>query len=233
MSIEKFRLVDLTHVLSPNVPTWGGGCGYCIEIKKDYDQLFRVQQMKMHAGIGTHIDAPSHRIQGGLSIADLPVENFLAPACVIDVSKKADAHYEISLQDIQDYEMRYGRIPKKALVIGYTGWSRFWSNSTLYRNADEKGRMHFPAFSKECIDLLLERDIVGIGIDTLSPDCTDPTFPVHERILGAGKYILENLAHCAEIPPQGAYVIALPLKASEATESPVRVVGLVETAGKK
>lgn len=63
--LEHFKVEDLTQPLSASVPTWNGSCGFCLEIKKDYDQMFRVQQVKMHAGVGTHMDAPSHRIQGG------------------------------------------------------------------------------------------------------------------------------------------------------------------------
>jgi hypothetical protein len=71
MLLNLFKAVDLTHPLCSNVPTWNGSCGFCLETKKDYDQVFRVQQMKMHAAVGTHMDAPSHRIQGGLSISEL------------------------------------------------------------------------------------------------------------------------------------------------------------------
>lgn len=189
--------------------------------------MFRVQQVKMHAGVGTHIDAPSHRIQGGLSTAEISLENLIAPACIIDVSKKASAEYEISIQDIEEYEKVYGIISPGSLVIGYTGWSRFWSDSIKYRNIDAKGQMRFPAFSKKAAELLLCREIVGIAIDTLSPDCLESTFPVHELLLGAGKYIIENIADCKEMPPQGAYIIALPLKAEDSTESPIRIIGLI------
>ena len=228
MVLERFRVVELTHLLSPEVPTWNGSCGFCLEIKKDYDRMFRVQQMKMHAGVGTHMDAPSHRIEGGGSIADIALEELIVPACVIDVSKQADADYEISVEDIERYEEEYGKIPPRALVIGYTGWSRFWSDSDAYRNVDSKGRMHFPAFSGRAAQFLLEREIAGIAIDTLSPDCLDPEFSVHKAILGAGKYIIENIADCSKVPPRGSYVIALPLRAENATESPVRIVCLIE-----
>jgi len=87
--------------------------------------------------------------------------------------------------------------------------------------------MHFPAFSSSAAAFLLKRGVAGIAIDTLSPDCLDQTFPVHEMILGAGKYIIENVADCAGLPERGAYVIALPLRAHDATESPIRLVGLI------
>lgn len=227
MPLDSFSVLDLTHTLSPNAPTWNGSCGFCLEVKKDYDKLFRVQQIKMHAGVGTHMDAPSHRFEKGISIAEIPVNELLAQACVIDVSTKAHANYVISVQDIHEYEDIYGKIPAKSFVIGHTGWSQFWENSDRYRNVDAEGQMHFPAFSKEAAELLLTRHVIGLGIDTLSPDCLDLNFPVHALFLGSGKYIIENIANGSKIPPQGAFIIVLPLKMENATECPVRMVALI------
>lgn len=227
MLLDHFRIVDLTHPLTPQIPTWNGSCGFCLEIKKDYDRMFRVQKMSMHAGVGTHMDAPSHRIEGGLSIADIPLEQLIVPACVLDVSARADADYEISVEDIENYEKANGVIPKNSLVIGYTGWEQFWSDSSSYRNLDAEGKMHFPAFSGKAAEFLLKREIAGIAIDTLSPDCKDQSYPVHKHILGAGKYIIENISNCSQIPPKGCYAIVLPLRAEETTESPIRAIALV------
>jgi kynurenine formamidase len=225
--LEKFRVIELTHVLSSEVPTWNGSCGFNLEIKNDYNPLFRVQEMKMRVGTGTHMDAPAHRIRGGGSIVDIPLEQLIVPACVIDVSKKANADYQLSVEDIEEYEQEFGMIPKGSLVIAYTGWDRFWSHPNAYRNVDGKGQMHFPAFSSQAAELLVQRDVAGIAIDTLSPDCLDLSFSVHKIILGLGKYIIENIANCAQMPPKGAYVIALPLRVENAAESPIRIVGLL------
>lgn len=226
MIFNHFNAIDLTHPLHADVPTWNGSCGFCLEIKKDYDKEFRVQQIKMHAGLGTHMDAPSHRYQNGISISDIPLQQLIVPICVIDVSDRAEADYEITVRDIEDNEKKYGTIEKNALVIGYTGWDRFWNNSEAYRNVDAKGQMHFPAFSAQAAELLLNRNIAGIAIDTLSPDCLDENFKVHQLILGAGKYIIENIANCSALPSRGGYAIALPLRA-ESTEAPLRIIGLI------
>lgn len=229
--LENFKVVDLTQPLHPHAPTWNGSCGFCLEIKKDYDRMFRVQQLKMHAGVGTHMDAPSHRIQGGASITEIPLEQLILPACVIDVSEHAGPGYEISVGDLEEHEKVHEQIPENSLVIGFTGWGRFWSDAKAYRNADAHGSMHFPAFSARAAEFLLKRKIAGIAIDTLSPDCADSTFPVHQLILGAGRYIIENVADCSRMPPRGAYVIVLPLRAEGCTESPVRMIGLVPLSG--
>lgn len=227
MLLNLFKTVDLTQPLYANAPTWDGSCGYCLTVEKDYDKTFRVQHIKMHAGVGTHIDAPSHLIQGGLSITEIPFEQLITPLCIIDVSDRARADYEVSVEDIKQYEETYGIIPQGSLVVANTGWNRFWLDPIKYRNLDANGRMHFPAFSAKAAEFLLKRSIAGVAIDTLSPDCLDDHFPVHQLILGSGKYIIENIGDCSQVPSAGAYAIALPLRIETGTESPMRILGLI------
>jgi kynurenine formamidase len=127
---------------------------------------------------------------------------------------------------VQTYEKKYGVIPQGSIVIANTGWNRFWVNAKAYRNEDAHGQMHFPAFSAQAAKLLVTREIAGIAIDTLSPDCLDRNFPVHNIILGAGKFIIENIGDCSQLPPDGSYLIALPLKIEGVTEAPMRIVAL-------
>ena len=180
----------------------------------------------MNAGTGTHLDAPSHFIPGAKNIADIPLEELIAPIFLIDVSHKAHADYYISAKDIAEYENEFGKIQAKSIVIGRTGWERFWHDPKQYRNPDKDGQMHFPGFAPDAAECLLARDINGLGIDTLSPDCLDLSFPVHYLILGAGKYIAENLANCQNLPPIGAYGIFLPIKTAQGTEGAMRAIAL-------
>ncbi len=222
-----FNFIDLTHTLDSSVPTWSGNCGYNHQIIVDYPEACRVQAIEMNAGTGTHIDAPSHFIPGAKSAADIPLEELIAPVFLIDVSAKAHADYYISCDDILAFEKRYGKITPGSLVVGYTGWDQYWQDAKKFRNPDESGQMHFPGFAAESAELLLERNIAGLAIDSLSPDCLDLTFPVHYAILGAGKYIVENLANCKYLPATGAFSIILPVKTRDGTEAIARAIGLV------
>jgi kynurenine formamidase len=226
---EGWKAVDLTHTLDEQVPTWTGSCGFRHEIKMDYPQGCRVLSYKCHAGVGTHIDAPSHFFPNGLNAGDIPLEQLIVPLCVLDFSFRSDPDLLISSTDIAEDEAKWGEIPKSSLVIAYTGWDQFWKERERYRNPDEEGRMHYPGFAKEAAQYLLTREISGLGIDTLSPDGTNRGFPVHEVILGEGKYIIENVAHLDQVPPRGAYAIALPLKVAAGAEAPMRLIALVNT----
>jgi kynurenine formamidase len=127
---------------------------------------------------------------------------------------------EMMMQNIQH------QIQANSFVVGFTGWSRRWGDPDQYRNV-VNGSMCFPGFSQEAAELLLERNVAGVGIDTLSPDGSNMEFPVHLSFLRAGKVLLENLTNLDRLPAAGSYILALPLKIKGGTESPIRAVGLI------
>ena len=221
------RFVDLTYALNKNIPHWHDGCGFNNKITLDYsecdsDVKFRVQYLDMFAGIGTHMDAPSHCKINGTSIADIPLTDLIRPCIVINVENKAHESYQCSVEDIELFEQQYGQIDQGIFVIIHTGWGKYWNITNKYRN-----NLLFPSVSIDAAKLLLSRNIVGIGIDTLSPDIDDSGFPVHKIMLENDKYSIENIANSDQLPAIGAYIIALPIKISDGTEAPIRLVGLV------
>lgn len=226
LDFKNVKYIDLTHVLSSSVPHWSGGCGFLPKTISDYSNStsgsqFRVQSIEMSAGVGTHMDAPAHCFPGAKDISSLQLEQLIAPCVKLDVSKKAHVAYQVSAEDILDFENHYGTVEKNSLVIIRTGWDKFWDEPKKYRN-----ELRFPTISAEAAELLLNRNIVGIGIDTLSPDGATDGFPVHQIMLGANKYIIENIANSQLLPPIGAYAMALPLKMQDATESPIRLIAM-------
>lgn len=227
MNTFPFKVVDLTHTLSPTTPSWTGDCGFQHQLVTDYKDgstpvQFRVQAINMHAGVGTHMDAPAHCIPGGKTIDTLALNDLIAPCIVIDVSKHAHATYQCSVADIHAFEQRHGTIPQGSFVIIRTGWDQFWHQPEQYRND-----LQFPSVTLSAAQLLLERNIVGLGIDTLSADTEKSGYPVHQAILSAGKYLVENVAHSAKLPPIGSFSLALPILTEGGTEAPIRLIGLL------
>jgi kynurenine formamidase len=220
-----YKLIDLTHELSSATPIWDGGCGFEHRVHFDYDPnaeyKFRVHKIKMYEGIGTHMDSPAHCVPGGATIDKLQLSNLVAPCVVIDVAARSHERYSVSTQDIKNFEKDYGAIPQGSFAMMKTGWERHWNDPEKYRN-----NLLFPSVSADAAELLLERGIVGVGIDTLSPDREEDGFPVHKLILGAGKYVVENAANLSALSPQGNFIMVLPIKIKEGTEAPIRLIGL-------
>lgn len=224
---QNFKTIDLTHTITEMIPTWDGDCGFHLPIAVDYKDctepdLFRIQKIECKAGIGTHMDAPAHCIVDGRTIEALPLQELVTDCIVVDVSAKANEHYMITSSDVEAFEKAHGEIPAGSLVIFYTGWSKHWETPEKYNNNHV-----FPSVDVSTAELLLTRGIVGIGIDTLSCDTGAHGFPVHRAILGANKYLIENVANAHLLPPTGAKVAVLPVKIKDATEAPIRLIALL------
>lgn len=104
-----YHLIELTHTLDETSPSWEENCGFSSSLILDYadctsEASFRVQHLTMPAGMGTHMDAPSHCCPDGLSIDQIPLDKLAAPCVVIDVSQKAHELYSVTPQDIADFE---------------------------------------------------------------------------------------------------------------------------------
>lgn len=226
-----FKLVDLTHTIDPAIPLWPGSDPFCMQIRFDYEQVgCRVAAYSMVAGTGTHMDAPAHFIKGGKTLNQFTLHELIVPVCIINVHHQVNDNpdYTLSPSDIESWEQQYGKIPFSSVVIMNTGWAQRWPDLKSFLNEDENGVKHFPGFSVEACQILLERRVVGIGIDTFSLDPgTTKDFGVHYLMLGKGIYFLECLANLNQLPPIGAYIGSFPLKAAYAPEMPARVIGMI------
>ncbi|NGX37173.1 MAG: Kynurenine formamidase [Chlamydiae bacterium] len=218
--------IDLTHTLNDKIPTWTGRCSFYTKVLADYNPA-KVMRYQMNSASGTHMDAPAHFMPDGLTIEAIPIENLIVPLYVIDVTQEAHPDFFLTPNHIAQFEKAHGKIAPNSFVVAYTGWQERWSTPHLYRNVDSEGNGHYPGFSAESAQLLLEREIAGIGIDTLNPDGNNQEYPVHYAILGAGKYIVENLTNLDKVPASGAQVALLPLKIEGAPEAPIRAVALL------
>ena len=219
------KKIDLTHRLLLETPSWDGSLDFELSINTDYKDstppdLFRTQKIKCSAGIGTHIDAPAHVIPEGRTIEKLTLEELVTDCVMIDVSSEANTDYVIMPAVI---EKEHGEIKSNTFVIFYTGWDVRWGNREKYNNNHK-----FPSVDISTAELLLHRNIVGLGIDTLSADTGINGFPVHRTILGADRYLVENVANAKELPPVGSKIYVLPIKIKDGTEAPIRLVALVE-----
>lgn len=216
--------IDLTHTLSKDIPSWDGTADFELAVVSDYQDctppdLFRNQKLGTSVSLGTHIDAPAHVVPGGRTIDMLTTEELVTHCVVIDVSSEAGEGYKIVPASVEKFEQQYGQIPPASFVIFYTGWSKYWDEPEKYTSG-----FSFPSLDVTTAELLLQRNIVGIGIDTFSCDTGKQGFPVHRAVLGADKYLVENVANADKLPPTGSTIFVMPLKLKDAAESPIRLV---------
>ena len=231
--LPRGAVVDLTHNLSEKAPNWEGAEKSPFEattlstIQKDG---YFSRRISLPEHFATHLDAPAHFSATGWTVEQIPVAHFVAPLFVLDVTAQSakNADYAITADDVLAFEKQHGRIPPNSVVFARTGWAKHWDSMKDYRNADAKGVMHFPGFSPEAAKLLVDRGIVGLGIDTGSIDIgASPDYPAHRIVLTRNIYQVENVADLSALPATGATVIVAPAKLEGGSGGPVRVLAIV------
>lgn len=233
------RIVDLSHAFGPRTLYWPTS-----PTKFRLDTLARGQtaggyfysanSLCTPEHGGTHLDAPVHFAERGRTASDIPLEQLAAPAVVIDISSQtaADRNYRLAARDVSNFEKEHGAIARGTIVLLRTGWSRFWPDAKAYLGDDTPGdasKLSFPGYGVDAAKQLIEeRGVAALGIDTASIDYGRSTdFMVH-RIAGANNVPgFENLTNLDQLPARGAIVIALPMKIEGGSGGPLRAIAFV------
>jgi kynurenine formamidase len=232
-SVRQFtQALDLTHTMSPEFPTFFGIPGIEMEKKFDFKKDgFNLYWWRIIEHAGTHLDAPIHFSEAGISAEGISVSTLVAPLAVVDVTAKADqnADYALSRDDLAAWENQHGRLPANCCVAMHSGWARHVGDPARFTGKDRDGVLHFPGFSSEVAAWLMnERSVAGLAVDTLSLDPgTSKDFKVHYAWLPSGRWGLENVANLDNAPPSGATLVVGLAKVKGATGGPARLIALV------
>ena len=165
-----------------------------------------VSRWLIGAHTGTHIDAPRHFIPNGATVDNLPLETFVGPTRVVDVTAQGDE--PITAETVQ-----------RARLNG--------AKRVLFKTSNSAKRMIKRTFSDGWVGLradaaqaIVDAGVVLVGIDYVtieSADQTDKKWPTHQILCGAGVVILEG-ANLLKIAEGTYFMCCLPmrLKGSEA-----------------
>jgi kynurenine formamidase len=219
--------------MSPDFPTFMGKPG--IELQREFDfkkDRFNLFWWHVIEHAGTHLDAPIHFSEAGLTADQLPVEQLVVPLAVVNVVYQAeqDPDYELSRDDLAKWEAKYGRLPAGCCVAQHSGWGELASSDPArFAGRDVNGTFHFPGFSPEAAAWLLkERQVAGIAVDTMSLDNgASGEFKTHQLWLPSGRWGLENVANLDKVPEAGATLVVGASKVKDSTGGLARVMALV------
>lgn len=189
--------------------------------------FFHVEAIRMGPHAGTHLDAPSHFIDGGRSVDELAAEEFVWPAYKIDVRGMTFTDNFVEIADIEAYEDEHGDIKNGSLVILQTGAEDFFGaevvNTEQSTILDQDGNPFITAdntdnlfdfvnagFSFDAVQWLFdERDVDAIGADAYGPDAaTDANFDAtYATLLNDGVAVV-GLANLDSVSVHGDVIMA-------------------------
>lgn len=220
---------DMTHTLHEDFPTYFGESQFSREqIFNFAEHSFNLQQFTVNEHTGTHIDAPLHFSEDGLSVDEIPVSSLIAPLCVVDIAARAagNADTQVTPDDLKAWIAANGEIPDGACVAMHSGWGSK-VDTDGFRNFDGEAQ-HYPGFHIEAAQMLLETGAGSIAVDTLSLDFgMSPDFATHYAWLPAGRFGIENLANLDKVPAAGATLVIGAPKHRGGTGGPARIFAMV------
>jgi arylformamidase len=173
-----------------------------------------ITRLAMGVHTGTHVDAPAHFLPDGLTVDAIDLAACVGPAEVIDVTEAGFGPIEASLLA----ERLPGRCTRVLLKT---------QNSTLWSLPTPASR--FASLTPAAARLLVERNILLVGIDYLSVAPAEDPATVHRELLLAGIVIVEGL-DLSRVAAGTYILVCLPLHLKGAEGAPARAVLISDVA---
>jgi arylformamidase len=199
-------ILDISILVQPGTPEWPGDvpftCGWSARIEQG--ATVNLSHVAGSPHVGTHADAPLHVRDGWPASDALPLEPFLGPALVLDVS----------------------RAPAGPLALDAGDPRLVGCQRLLLRTDRTIAEGVFPAawpvLSASTASLLVDAGVKLVGVDAPSVDERESkSLDVHRALFGGGAYVLENLD--LRGVAEGRYeLVALPQRLGGLDAAPVR-----------
>jgi len=208
--INIMKIYDISLPISNDLLVWPGNPSISINLINSIikGDKCNISQIKMGMHSGTHIDAPYHFFEDGVTSDSIPIDTFIGNCIVVEFNDKD--HIEKS--DLQN--ISFTEIPR---ILIKTRNSELWANNRSFNK-------NFVALGIDAAQYLIEMNIILVGIDYLSLEAfKSEESPVHKLLLENNITILEGLNLTGIVP--GVYeLICLPLKLHGCDGAPARVI---------
>jgi len=162
-----------------------------------------LSRLTMGNHTGTHIDAPIHFLPGGAGAEEVPLENLIGPARVVEI-KDPQA---VKAEELRAHNLDIG----ERLLFKTVNSQRCWTTSQFIPD--------FVSIAEDAASYLASLNTLAVGIDYLSAGSPE----THRTLLSAGVVIVEglNLTGISE----GRYeLLCLPLKINGGDGAPARAL---------
>ena len=221
------RVVDLSYPIKPHF-RWKVET----ELRTSHARgdLFQSTVLTVHCHAFTHVDAPLHFLPGDRHIADMPVDQWIGDAAVVDLTHVPEKG-EVTAADL---DRKAQHVQAGDIVLLRTDWPKRVSLET------EKFWRDAPYTGQSACDWLIQRKVKAVGYDYPPDYCVrtmifEPQKKVsrednttHQAFFPAGITVIEYLTNLDQIRVPRCRFVALPLPVEGADGSPVRAVAIVD-----
>ena len=158
--------------------------------------------------VGTHIEVPLHCLKEGADLAEVPVEQFVGDAVILDLTG-AEAEGGVTLAQVQAAAEAAGGVRAGDIVFCAMGPTKYFSTASL--------------------QWLVDQGMKLMGVDSggveLSHDTTHANVN-HLLLFRAGISVIENLAHMDRLTQSRVKAYALPVPVRGLDAFPLRVIAI-------
>lgn len=205
------QIIDVSVPLRNGMHFWEGDPEPQITRLEDFERgdAWTTTHVSFAAHIGTHIDAPLHRVRGGNTVDQLDLNTLIGTAYVIDLT---DVPTAITAGDLE----RAKAPPGAKRLLFKTRNDKVWEREGFQKD--------FVALSGDGARWCVDHNIRLVGMDYISADVflTDAA-PAHDALLQAGVVIVEGLM-LKDVAAGSYTLICLPIKLAGADGAPARAV---------
>lgn len=204
------RVIDLTHPITAQTPVyfpWHPPTA--LECTATYkENRCEVLRLSIGTHTGTHIDAPSHVLEGKPTLDQYDPGLWYVDAQVLDFTPR-EPRKEISREEVA------AKLSRKGVgVVIKTGWDKEFGKIDYYKT--------YPPLSTSAAQFLVEMNVSVIAADT------PYTLDVHYVLLERGIPLVTNLNNTGRLKAGIIKLIAAPLLIKGSDGAPACVLAVIE-----
>lgn len=206
------KIFDLTHSYSDKFEGF---------VKKEFKTIgkdgWNASKLDFYSHCGTHMDAPIHFIEGGKTIDEFPIQNFIGKAWIID-ARHVSIGGLITVEFLNQTVLNNFK-PGDSLIL-WTNWSKKIHTAQYKRN--------LPRVAEDLALWCVKNKVKMLGVEAASVanvnDLEEVT-RIH-KILLKTVIIIEGLTNIDQLSAPFVELIALPLKIFKGDGAPARVIAI-------
>jgi kynurenine formamidase len=203
--------IDLSLPIRDGGPSYPGDPICTIErVRTMPPDVLNLSAVSIGSHQGTHLDAPRHFLADGRPVDEIPLEQVVGPAILIDLSSKGRGE-EIGIADLDVVELHPGD-----RLVWRMGWDKVWPDMAFFTE--------MPRLGVEAARWLADQGLALVGFDAPTPNPV-AMVEVHRTLLDANVLLLEALANLDRLEPGPFELHAAPIRLVGADGAPVRAHG--------